>query len=270
MLNLRSYLYLNNQLLTDYLSAIDGFAYEEEVHSDRHNTSKEGEIKAGVPIVSGGGKISSSEGTEITKSVKITEAAKFQRIYDYLKSKDAIQYYESMSDEIWESLERDSFLEVLVNARFSKVRELVNAAKGFEQVAQVFGAFMETPLYDKNVSSAINGIKSLESMSNENEIPCVLTFTNMQEYPMVSYLDKEYLKVEKERFVGDFYMLCKVQRKIEKDQKVELDELFEKFKNLPLNREQRRKMPGNLNNPKEFRDVVKGPGAIVIPIAMYK
>ena len=65
-------------------------------------------------------------------------------------------------------------------------------------------------------------------------------------------------------------MLCKIQKKIVKGQSVKLDEIFEDIKKLPLNREQRRKMPKNLDNPDIIRDVIKGPALQVIPIAIYQ
>ncbi len=65
-------------------------------------------------------------------------------------------------------------------------------------------------------------------------------------------------------------MLCKIQRKILKGQNIKLDEIFEDIKKLPLNREQRRKMPKNLDNPDVIRDVIKGPALQIIPVAIYQ
>lgn len=61
-----------------------------------------------------------------------------------------------------------------------------------------------------------------------------------------------------------------VQRKIPKGQKIELDEIFESIKNIPMNREQKRKMPKNISNPKEFKDVINGPATVIVPIAIYQ
>lgn len=65
-------------------------------------------------------------------------------------------------------------------------------------------------------------------------------------------------------------MLCKVLRKIPKGQNVKLDEIFDDIKKMPLSREQRRKMPKNIDNPDVIKDVVKGPALIVTPIAVYQ
>ena len=89
-------------------------------------------------------------------------------------------------------------------------------------------------------------------------------------FPLVGRLDENYFKCELSQFVGQFYMLCKVQKKIAKGQSIKLDEIFEDIKKLPLNREQRRNMPKNLDNPDIIRDVVKGPALQVIPVAIYQ
>lgn len=65
-------------------------------------------------------------------------------------------------------------------------------------------------------------------------------------------------------------MLCKVQKKINKGETIELDEIFKDFKSLATNREMRRNIPKNLSNPEEFKDKIKGPAFIVIPIAIYQ
>ena len=83
-------------------------------------------------------------------------------------------------------------------------------------------------------------------------------------------LDQSYFRCSEDNFVGESYLLCKIIRKVQKGQSVKLDEIFGDVKKLPLNREQRRKMPKNMDNPKEIKDVVKGPALIVIPIAVYQ
>jgi hypothetical protein len=66
-------------------------------------------------------------------------------------------------------------------------------------------------------------------------------------------------------------VLCKIQRKLSKGEKIELDEIFEQFQNIPMNREQRRKLPKkDLKNPKEFKDVINGPALTASVIAVYQ
>ncbi len=67
------------------------------------------------------------------------------------------------------------------------------------------------------------------------------------------------------------YMLCKIQKKIEKGKSICLDEIFEDVKSLALNRKQRRKVSKkDMSNPQEIKDKINGPAFVVIPIAIYQ
>lgn len=65
-------------------------------------------------------------------------------------------------------------------------------------------------------------------------------------------------------------MVCKVLRKIPKGKSIKLDEIFDDIKKISMNRQQRRKMPKNMDNPEVLRDVIKGPALVVVPIAVYQ
>ena len=86
----------------------------------------------------------------------------------------------------------------------------------------------------------------------------------------MAYLNEDFLKISKEQFISQSYMFCKVQKKIQRGESIALDEIFENFKSLAINREQRRKMPRDLSNPKAIRDKIQGPALVVIPIAIYQ
>jgi len=269
MFRLRNFLYISEQLLDDYLSVIDGYSYEEEHRTERKSSSKQGEANVGIPALSGKGAASGSNETEIQKSVKLTQAAKFQRIYEFLEKND-LKYYELMNESEWDKITREDFIEVLVNIRFSKMKELVQTIGQLETLANAFQPFIEQTLIDADAQKKIDSFKGLEAINKGNEIACVLSFENTKEFQMVAYLDEQYFRVEQDNFVGSFYALCKIQRKISQGEKIELGEIFEGIKNMPINRTQRRKMPKNLNNPAEIKDVVKGPAAVVIPVAIYR
>lgn len=122
---------------------------------------------------------------------------------------------------------------------------------------------------DNKSKETINGISLLGNLKSVNGISCVFSFED-DRFPLVASLDESYFKCELSQFVGQFYMLCKVQKKIPKGQSIKLDEIFEDIKKMPFNREQRRKIPKNLDNPEIIRDVIKGPALQVIPVAIYQ
>ena len=85
-MKLRNFLYLNTKVIEDYISAIDGFTYDEE--SQAIATSNENTVsgKAGISIVSGSGEHTGRKEEEIKRSVRISDASKFDKIYKYLGS----------------------------------------------------------------------------------------------------------------------------------------------------------------------------------------
>lgn len=270
-MKLRNFLYLNSKVIEDYISAIDGYIYDEETQAIESHKENTVSVKAGIPVVNGGGEHAEHKEEAIKRSVKISEAAKFDKIYKHLENdeEDGLKYYEFINDDIFNGLKRDDFLEVLVSARFSKMKELSDSAKRIAELATAIESFTEHELLDKKSSDAIKGLTVLSQLKTGNDISCVFEFDDKQ-YPLVASLNESYFRCEQDNFVGQAYLLCKVIRKIPQGQSVKIDEIFDDIKKLPLNRAQRRKMPKNMDNPAEIRDVIKGPALIVLPIAVYQ
>lgn len=200
----------------------------------------------------------------------ISDAAKFEKVYKYLRSDDeGLKYFEFLTDADYSGLYRDDFLEVLVTARFSKMKELTDSVKKIAELATVLESFTDQQILDKKTNEAIQGFSALGQMKSGKEIACVFEFEDGL-HPLVAYLDESYFRCGQENFVGQAYLLCKIIRKVPKGQSIKLDEIFDDIKKLPLNRSQRRNMPKNMDNPAELRDVIKGPALVVLPIAVYQ
>jgi len=270
-MKLRNFLYLNTKVIEDYIASIDGYTYDEESQAIATSSEKAVGGKAGGGFISGNGTHAGKQAEEIKRSVKISDAAKFEKIYKYLQSNDddGLKYYEFLSDEVYAELGRDDFLEVLATARFSKMRELADSVSKIAELATVFEAITDQKLLDKKTSEAFNGITTLGQLKSGKGIVCVFEFEDGK-FPLIAHLDESYFRCGKENFVGQAYLLCKVIRKIPKGQSVKLDEIFDDIKKLPLNRAQKRKMPKNMDNPEGIRDIVKGPAFVVLPVAVYQ
>ena len=271
-MKLRNFMYLNTKILEDYISVIDGFTYDEESQEIQNVNEKTLGGSAGVKIISGNGEIATKKVDEVKRSVHISDAAKFDKVFKYLQSGDEdeqVKYYEFLTEEEFNSLHRDDFLEVLVTSRFSKMKELTDSVMKVADLAKVIQIITDEEILDKKAKEAVDGFSALGQLREGKEISCVFNFEDGK-YPLVAYLDQSYFRCSEDNFVGESYLLCKIIRKVQKVQSVKLDEIFGDVKKLPLNREQRRKMPKNMDNPKEIKDVVKGPALIVIPIAVYQ
>ena len=270
-MKLRNFLYLNTKVVEDYIAAIDGYTYDEETQEVA--TSNENAVtgKGALGVASGSGSHTGKQSEEIKRSVRISDAAKFEKVHKYLRSDedDGLKYYEFLTDEDYTGLYRDNFLEVLVTARFSKMKEITDSVKKFAELAAVLETVTDQKLLDKKATEAVQGFLALGQMKSGKEIACVFEFEDGK-HPLVAYLDENYFRCGQDNFVGQAYLLCKIIRKVPKGQSIKLDEIFDDIKKLPLNRAQRRNMPKNMDNPAELRDVIKGPALVVLPIAVYQ
>lgn len=270
-MKLRNFLYLNTKIIEDYIAAIDGYTYDEESHAIATSNENIVSGKAGFTFVSGSGEHTGRKEEEIKRSVKISDASKFDKIYKHLEfdEDEGLQYFEYLDDDIYNSLRRDDFLEVLVTARFSKMKELTDSINKIAELAAAIESFTDQEILDQKSTEAINGFSALSQLKSKKEISCVFEFEDGR-YPLVASLDESFFRCEQDSFVGQAYLLCKVIRKIHKGQKVNLDEIFDDIKKMPLSRAQRRSIIKNIENPEELRDVIKGPALVVLPIAVYQ
>lgn len=268
---LRNFLYLNEQILDGYLSAIEGYTTTKVTQTTKATNTKKTGISASVKVASGEvGKQEVNE-TETHMEIEISPAAKVQKLIDYLSEESEIPFYEYMDENSWKNLYRDSVVEFMGNVRFAKIKEFAKAVSEIERLANIFQEFSDKPLINFKTQKELDGIKTLNHLQKGNEIPCVLSFGELKEYKVVCYLNELFFKVDQDSFIGDVTILCKIQKKIEKGNSIQLTDIFKTFREMPLNREQRRSMPSKqqLVTPKEFSDIIRGPAFVVTPIAIY-
>ena len=268
---LRNFLYLNEQMLDNYLSAIEGYIPTKVVRTSKETSSKNAGLGINVKALSAEAGKNKSNEIETQMEVEISASSKVQKLIDYLNEDEEIPFYDYMDEEIWNSLHRDQVVEFMGAVRFTKLKELTNAVSDFEKLTDIFQEFSPEPFIDANTQKTLQGLKKLSELQNGHEIPCVLSFGDLKEYQVVCYLDKSCFNVGQESFVGDVTILCKIQKKVQKGNNIQLTDIFKSIKEMPLNREQRRQMPNKkqLETPKEFSDIIKGPAYVVTPIAIY-
>ena len=162
-MKLRNFLYLNTKVVEDYIAAIDGYTYDEETQEVA--TSNENAVtgKGALGVASGSGSHTGKQSEEIKRSVRISDAAKFEKVHKYLRSDedDGLKYYEFLTDEDYTGLYRDDFLEVLVTARFSKMKEITDSVKKFAELAAVLETVTDQKLLDKKATEAVQGFSAL-------------------------------------------------------------------------------------------------------------
>jgi hypothetical protein len=268
---LRSFMYMDEVLLNDYIGVIEGGSYSEEWFEKSEKIDLESDVSNGHPLTGGEGSIGNTTNTTVRKNKKISDSTKFNDIYEYLDKENSLAYFEQMDQSKWDKLRRDDFVEVLVDIRFSKLSSTLDAVKKIAELGKAIENMTEQKIIDKKAETVINSVNSISSIKEEDSVACVMSFAGQKDFQIVTHLNRKYMKYQQSDYVGQFYALCKVQSKIEKGKSIYLDELLEDIKRLPLNREQTRKMKKNdLSNPKEISDQIKGPAIITLPIAIYR
>jgi len=268
-MELRNILYLDIETINDYISQIEGYTYDEETITSNSTTDKGGKAGIGFKKLTAEANLGKQNTNTTTKNVKITDSSKLDKIIKYLENEDELKYYEEIDENTWQDICRNDFLELFVIPRFSRIRELSNTAKNLNNLIDVFQSYMSDDMIDSKAKEALSGFEAISKINNTSMVSCVFNFENKR-YPIVAELNSTYLRVDEANIKVQCCLLCKVQRKIENGKHIELDEIFNSVKNLNLNREQKRKMPKNLSNPKEIKDTIKGPALVVTPIAIYR
>ncbi len=265
-MDLKSYLYINQRLVDDYLSAIDGSIYEEEVVHSKQSTMQKADIADGLPCTGTMGNMSVNDKVLKEKKLKITYAAKIKRIVDYLRVNNQLQEIEELNSKILNTLKRDNFIEIIVNVRFSKTQQMVESMKKFEKIFSSLKNMIDSSVNDEIIFSQIQDISTMKDTVDGGVCQLVFIPDGQEEVSLIAQLEKEFLLEPIEKINKQCHVLCKVQRRIKDGEEVEIDSLLagmEGFKTFIENQE-------SLTNPTEIKDVVKAPGAFVLPIAIYQ
>ena len=196
-MSLRNILYVDSNALNNYVSQIDGYTYEEATIVDTVTNDKSGKVGIGIQKFSAEGNLGKQNSESLTKNAKITDASKLDKVIKFLNNEGELKYYECIDETIWGEICRDDFLEVLVTPRFSKIKEMTDAAKQLKKLADIFQPLVDEPMLDANAEKALNGFETLSKVKKEKTITCVFNFED-KKYPLVAYLDEGFLKISKE------------------------------------------------------------------------
>lgn len=265
-MKLRSYLYINQRLVDDYLSAIDGSLHEEELLRIQKNINQNATIEGGLPATGTGGEIQANNGEISEKTLKITYAAKLKRIVDYLNNEKQLIEIEDLNEKILNNLKREDFVEVFVNMRPSKMQGFVEGLNKITDICSALGSLMPLTEEDRNMMVQMKNLGKMKEQVDAGTCQVIFNPDGNEEISLVAQLEKEFLLETMDKLNKQCYVLCKVQRKIREDEEVEVDALLagmEGIKPFMENEEE-------LSNPQEVKDVIKAPGLFVLPIAIYQ
>jgi hypothetical protein len=262
----RNFYYIDSETLDNYLSSMHGSIYDSEDVSEKHVNNKGAEAGITLPPAKFNAGIKTHIETETRKKVIQTYAGKFQEIYAYLEKNGGIPFYEQLDDDSWNEISRNQFIELDVSLRFSKIDTLISSISNF---IPMFGE-MDINIEDDNSKKTIQLMQLFNEITKQSGLPAELQLINGGKYKFVAYFNHDCFVKNLELIPNEVTILAKIQRKLKDSEKINLINVVPLLEKMAINREMRKSMKHNKNNmPEELYDNVKGPGALLIPIALY-
>jgi hypothetical protein len=264
---LRNFLYLDTNILNDYLSTLEGYIEESAELTENKYTKTSG--KAGVRFFEG--ERESNKDVGIVKKVALTDASKFQKLYEILEKKEMIQFLEVFDSIIWDSIKKNEILEVPSIIKVPDMYKAMNAVGNITPFIGLIKAFGKSDLIDEQTIDAINGIKSISDLNEDRDIPVILELVTTKKYVFTTKLKPDYLKCDINKLEGEINIIGKVQKIIPSGVTHEVFSMVSGLDSLMSmqNREERRKYEKSKTDT-NISDLVKGPAIVLIPLAIFR
>jgi len=261
---LRKFLYLDSALLDDFLAGLEDVMVDETI-TETSGKGRGIEAGAGVYGMKASGKAERSDGVEVRRELRVTDAMKFQRLYSTLQSTDGFTYWEMMEEANWADVARNQLIEAEVVLVQSTIGGMASKLDGLMGIMQV----VAPDQIDEETAEAIQGLGMLGQMEAEKGIPLRMELIGSKKYKFVAHLKPDRLRIPRDELTGEATLFAKVQRKFAPNETMDLFDMTGGVENLALNRDQRRALK-NKQIPAQYRNPVRAPAATVIPIAIYQ
>jgi hypothetical protein len=264
---LRDFLFLDTDVLNDYLSMLEGYVTEEPIEQTEKE-QKDAGGKFDLKAIGGEGKVSGSKETK--KKLAITDAARFQNLYELLEEQSAIQVLDAFDVDIWTQLRKGEMLEVDANIRLPQGLLMLKDVENMSSLIDIMKIAGQDPFTDNQARVAYEGMKAVGQSLGERPIPLIFEAASTKGLSFVAHLNKKHMRRDFTEFQGEATIFGKIQRIVPKGQKIEAFSLVPAITgSATLNRQQRRKMEKSAaaNN---ITEEIKGPVIILTPVAVYR
>jgi hypothetical protein len=260
---LRQFLYYDESLVDDFLSQLEGGQTGEVKRREQLQRDRKGELNVGTgPLKAGGGRGRSA--TEETEAViRQGRASNFERLHELLEGANELTEIEDLDEETWLSIKRGSLLEIDAQITVPQMARLFSDPEAFTSLA----ALIKT-VSPESIDAEGEKILDMIGLLAKSGVGQGGTLTAVgnppgSPYKLVMRLDRKFI-IPGAELDGEATTLVKMARKLkEHDKELVID------------------MPGMAALGAELRQsmteaadtetmAVQGPGAIVVPVAIFR
>lgn len=271
---LRSFLYLNEDIVDDYLSQLEGGIIEGPYTTkDTTSKGKEGGIGLNIAGASGSGKGNTASSSEVQQTIRETPTPKFTRLYDLLEKEELIQPLNDFDLAVYEDIQAGEIVEVRGTARLPKWEHMMKEVSGLSELIDIIKAIGLDPFDgDPTNVAAYEGFTALIEKKAKEDTEVIISPIGSPNIKFVATLDGAHLRRKKDDLEAEVTLLGKVRSKLEKNETIDTFRLAPRLDQLQqLNRDQRRNAKKKTQWPNSPLDeVIKYPALRVQPIAIYQ
>src|SRR5258708_16273027 len=168
---LRHFLYLNEDLVRDFLGQMPG-GLERETERHLEHTGRRS-VEGGASIGPVGIKGDLGNETKRLSDVTVEHAAAgdFQRLYSALSAAEAIQDLRVLDEKIWSDLQPSEILEVGALITLPAIARLVDLTDKFAPMAQLLGGLGKVPGAESVDWNLVTGMMSLFRTEHPSFLP---------------------------------------------------------------------------------------------------
>jgi hypothetical protein len=261
---LRQFLYYDESLVDDFLAQLEGGQAGDVKKRAQVQRNRKGEASVGAGPARVGGGLGRNVTEETEAVIRQGRASNFQRLYDLLvETGELMEVCDELDETMWNSIKRSSLLELDLQMTVPPMARLFADPGAFANM----GALIKTVSPESMSPDAEKVVDMLGTLANMG-VGQGGTLTAIGNPPGTSY--KLVMRLDRKSIIpgaeldGETTVLFKMARKLKPEEK-------ELVIDLPgmatMGAEMRQSMTqsddtGNL--------AVQGPGAIVVPIAIYR
>lgn len=283
---LRSFLYLDNEAVDDFLSQVEGGivegAYSEK---DTMTSGKEGALSIKVPGtgIGASGKGNKASSIEIQRQIRDNPQAKFARLYELLTDEhmldeeDRVSVLNGFDLKVYDGIRVGEIIEVRGVGTLPEWEHFKQAVADLQATVGLMKAFGQDPTADPQSQMILNQMAQLSSISSGENTIVSVTPIGAPNIKIVAKLDVTKLRRPKAALETEVTILGKVQRRLEKNEKIDVFRLLphlKGFEHLFKKAAQQTKGPrGRIERPKTdtpLDEYINYPAVEVLPVAVYQ
>lgn len=266
---LRQFMYLDEQILGQFLEQLEGGFYDEEAITER--TERGRHVRAGLRAGPAelGGDTGKSGAQETSMKVRQTPASRFDRLHRTLAEQALIQQLAAIDDEIWDQLTTGELLEIEATLSVPSIVKDLEAVGNVEAllplIEQVNEIVEDDDAIDPRELAAVKrqipALSGFARQASSAPVPCFVHLAPAPRYKFLARLRRTSMQCSVDELDGHAIVLGKLQRKLRKG---ESETVEEELLGIPkLSREMRRK-----TGQQYVR--LTYPGAVITPIAIWR